>query len=37
MPKIKIDGLGIVEAPDEYCDKYENVCITREEVFYIYK
>ena len=21
----------------EYIDKYENVCITREEVFYIYK
>lgn len=26
MAKIKIDGLGIVEVPDEYCDKYENVC-----------
>ena len=26
MPKIKIDGLGIVEVPDKYCDKYENVC-----------
>ena len=26
MAKIKIDGSGIVEVPDEYCDKYENVC-----------
>ena len=26
MPKIKIDGLGIVEVPDKYCDKFENVC-----------
>lgn len=26
MAKIKIDGLGIVEVPEKYCDKYENVC-----------
>lgn len=26
MPKIKIDGLDIVEVPDKYCDKYENFC-----------
>ena len=26
MPKIKIDGLGIVEVPEKYCDKYENFC-----------
>ena len=26
MPKIKIDGLGLVEVPEKYCDKYENFC-----------
>ena len=26
MPKIKVEGVGLVEVPDKYCDKYENVC-----------
>ena len=26
MAKIKIDGLGLVEVPEKYCDKYENFC-----------
>ena len=26
MPKIKVDGSGIVEVPDKYSDKYEDVC-----------
>ena len=26
MPKIRVEGVGLVEVPDKYCDKYENVC-----------
>lgn len=26
MPKITIDGINLVKVPDEYCDKYADVC-----------
>ena len=26
MPKIRVEGVGLVEVPDKYCDKYKNVC-----------
>lgn len=26
MPNIKVDGINLVKVPDEYCDKYADVC-----------
>ena len=26
MPNIKVDGINLVKVPNEYCDKYADVC-----------